>query len=243
MKFNNRNILLLKWIFILFLVIFYTSNTQEEKSNLQKPKRTAKFQTDFMIMNSMKILSDSNLTITSKNKIIDIDKNQLLNKIKSDKKKKIIHFWGSWCPTTSYGIKDIITNLPIDSAYSNYYISIDYNTKNQKQIIRNFFDRMGYEKDVYISLSTDSLNNLNLLPSIWNKVFSNNIIQYIKLIDSTCTEMSLPYTIILDENNNLIYSKHLPKLSEIDPTIPKKELLDKYLPQNFEEIKKLLIKK
>lgn len=240
MKKNYFDFRLYILIIAFWTLIINSSNAQENKCRQQNVNINPKFQTDFMLENSMKILKDTNLSVLSKNKIIDINPVQLSQILNKDKKKKIIHFWGSWCPTTSYGIRDILNNLPKDNNYSTYYISIDFNTENQKKIIRNFFDNMGYNNDVYIIVSNDSLYNLELKQSDWVRAFYNNFKPYIQILDKTYSEFSAPYTLVLDEINNVLYNKHLPKQSEIDRNIPKEQILNKYLVQDFERINILL---
>lgn len=169
------------------------------------------------------------------NRIYSISIDSLKQMLTSNKKRKLIVFWGAWCPATSYEIEKFKELCPKNNEYSTYFISVDCNTTKQKNVIRAFYDKLNIKCDAYIFDS--EINN----PNNWIDKVQSNLIDFIKVFDKEFTEFTLPYTAVLDENNKILYSKWcLPPAKEEEASIDKAKFLEKNAKNDFEKIKELL---
>lgn len=157
------------------------------------------------------------------------------------KKKKLIHIWGAWCPTTALGIKDIKKLIPVENDnYQIYLVSADMQTKGQTSLIERFLYKNQIFADSYIIENKfDSLDDLSKFAEF------NHVIDFIKTFDPEYSQIAMPYTVVLDENNNILYKRALEidkeDLQVKNETI-KAEIFEKFKSMEVMKIKEILKK-
>lgn len=119
--------------------------------------------------------------------------------------KKIIHIWGSWCSRTSLGILDVKDLIPDDGDnYELILVAADMQTDGQITLVERFL----FKNDISINsyLIKNEFKDINSIEKFKEMSHLKNFVQS---FDKDYKEIALPYTVVLDENNNIIYKREL----------------------------------
>jgi thiol-disulfide isomerase/thioredoxin len=178
---------------------------------------------------------DTDVSLIKDNRIYTLTIDSLKQLLENDKRKKLVHFWGSWCPTTVYEMDEFTKLVPKNNEYALYFISADFDNKKQKDLQRAYFNKIEINLDAYV-ISNPLNNQEEFMPKL-QKV----LVDYINVFDKDNKEFGLPYTAVLDENNQVLYKKIFtgPKTME-ETSWDKATLIEKYAKNAFEKIKELL---
>jgi hypothetical protein len=157
--------------------------------------------------------------------------------LNNNKKKTLIHFWGLFYPLSALGIQSIREILPSNDKFNLILINTDMKTVGQINVIRKFL----FQKDININSyiidnqfnSDDDLENFLKMPHLLN---------FINAFDKDFEQADLPYTVILDENNKIIYKRSLNfNINKCNLHLSSEELLQ--LKQTIEPFKNMEIEK
>ncbi len=183
---------------------------------------------------------DDTTLIPEKYKLKAISPAKMRSFLKSGN-KKLIHIWGSWCPTTSLGINDIKKLIPKpDDTYQTMLISADMHTNGQIDLIEKFLYNNQIYADSYII--ENKFENMNDLDEF---IKYKHVIDFINSFDNEYSKIALPYTVVLDEGNNIIYKKALEideNALQIDNQTVEEKYFNDFKNMEVEKIKQLLSK-
>ncbi len=214
-----------------------------DKSSDNLSSSTSGISTDYQIdeekiygMSELVLNIPMNAEVVKDNRIYTLSIDSLKQMLTNDKRKKLVHFWGSWCPTTVYEMEEFAKLVPKNNEYSTYFISVDCNNTKQKDLQRAYYNKLNIDCVAYVI--NNPLNNQDE----WMGKLQKVLVEYINVFDKDYADFAIPYTAVLDENNNVLYKKAWsgPKDPE-EALLDKAVLLDKYVKNDFEEIKILLI--
>ncbi|OGU57918.1 MAG: hypothetical protein A2X64_02225 [Ignavibacteria bacterium GWF2_33_9] len=161
---------------------------------------------------------------------------------KNHDQKILLHIFTLFNPIATLGIQDILQFVPETDKYIIMLICADMNTGGQINILRKYLFQKGITIPIYlIDNKFDSENDLE------NFIQMEHLIKFVKTFDSTYTDVMLPYTAIIDENQKIIYSRKLDlvfnKCSLHFDSLEVKETKDKcngFMKMEVEKIKTIL---
>jgi len=163
-------------------------------------------------------------------KIQPINEKTLTELLTDNNKFKLLHFWGKWCKGQSLGIehklnftKNKFENLKI------IIIATDLYHPSTLRPIYRLCKKYKVETPIYVFNTEENLLNEGNIDSFATSkpLKIKNIITH---LDSLCSEISIPYTALLDTMGNIIDSLH-PLIIE-----------NKYNIKDFNKIRRLYIK-
>ncbi len=139
----------------------------------------------------------------SENKVKEIQINSMDSLFSNSENYKLVHLWGSWCPHTSFGIKDFPKEIIDDTTLKKYFISFDYNSEEQKAVLGKIFESLNYKIPQYI-VNYNHINNTDdWIKDIENNYSLNLYLDYFQI--HTVDHPVLPVTILFDKQNKIIY--------------------------------------
>jgi thiol-disulfide isomerase/thioredoxin len=179
---------------------------------------------------------NNNSTINPNEIIIEkITQAKLINILKQHN-KTLIHFWGSWCPSVTFGL-DAVKDFIDDKDVNVVLVSIDICSKDQVEIMKKILVDKNIKIKSYIlendfGKDMDGLSKFRTMDHIYNIIssFDKNYQKYEVVFSATQKiELSpIPYTAIIDNNMNVLYSKtpDIQKNISIPPDNKKFYILD-----------------
>jgi thiol-disulfide isomerase/thioredoxin len=150
--------------------------------------------------------------------------------------KTLIHFWGSWCPSVTFGL-DAVKKFNDNNETNVVLISIDICSKDQVEIMKKVLADKNIKIKSYIiendfGKDMDGLAEFRTMDHIYNIIssFDTNYHKYeVSISDTQKIELSpIPYTAIIDNNLKVLYSKtpDIPKDMSIPPDKKEFYILD-----------------
>ncbi len=134
-------------------------------------------------------------------------------------KKTVVQIWAMWCGGRYDKMVEISELIPKNDEYNMILLSTDINTKAQKKAIRNLLYTTGFRSDSYLMY-----NKLETDDDIGSAIGPPTVYGFLKDFDSDFTEDKLYWTLVLDENNNVIYKDPPATGKEISKEEQTKEL-------------------
>jgi len=133
-------------------------------------------------------------------------------------KKTVVQIWAMWCGGRYEKMLEISELIPKNNEYNMILLSTDINTKAQKQAIRNLLYTNGFRSDSYLMY-----NKLESDDDIGSAIGPPTVYGFLKDFEPDFTRDKLYWTLVLDENNKVIY-KDPPSKGEITKEEQAKEL-------------------
>ncbi len=133
-------------------------------------------------------------------------------------KKTVVQIWAMWCGGRYEKMLEISELIPKNNEYNMILLSTDINTKAQREAIRNLLYTTGFRSDSYMMY-----NKLESDDDIGLAIGPPTVYGFLKEFDPDFTKDKLYWTLVLDENNKVIY-KDPPSKGEITKEEQAKEL-------------------